>query len=73
MSHDDSDEALRALITDVMKQGYISTHGLWVYYFTIGGDIDEVEVDAYLHGLMPLPVLDEDLLAVAVAEMYADT
>ncbi|WP_326963201.1 hypothetical protein [Arthrobacter sp. PL16] len=64
---------MRALIADVMRQGHISTHGLWVYYFSIGGFIGEVEVDAYLHGLMPLPALDEELLAVAVAEMYADT
>jgi hypothetical protein len=72
VSQDDSDEARRARITDVMGRGHIKAHQLWLYYFSMGGNVDELEVSAYLHGLMPLPAVDQDLLALAVAEMYAD-
>jgi hypothetical protein len=72
MSRDDSDEALRARITDVMGRGRITARELWLYYFSIGGNIKELEVDAYLHGLMPLPPIDQELLDLAVAEIYAD-
>jgi hypothetical protein len=36
------------------------------YYFSIGGKIDELEVTAYLHALMPLLALDQELPAHAV-------
>ncbi|PWK82148.1 stage II sporulation protein E [Lentzea atacamensis] len=41
---------------------------LWTRYFALGGDAGLVEVDAYLHGLMPLPALQRDMLAHAVNE-----
>ena len=41
---------------------------LWTRYFALGGDAGLVEVDAYLHGLMPLPALQRDVLAHAVNE-----
>jgi hypothetical protein len=72
MSQDDSDEAIRARITDVMGRGHITARELWLYYFSIGGNIKELEVNAYLHGLMPLPPLEQELLYVAATEIYAD-
>jgi hypothetical protein len=68
-SEGDVDEARRACIVDAMEQAHTTTHELWSYYFSIGGDVDELEVDAYLHGFMPLPVMDRELLAFAMAEM----
>jgi hypothetical protein len=69
VSEGEADEARRACIVDAMERAHITTHELWLYYFSIGGDVDEWEVDAYLHGLLPLPVMDRELLAFAVAEM----
>ena len=45
---------------------------LWLYYFGIGGDVSEFEVDAYLHHSLVLPRLQRDLLAQAANEILAD-
>jgi hypothetical protein len=44
----------------------------WLAYFGAGGDLDEWDVDAYLHGVLQLPALDRDLLAIALNERLAD-
>ncbi|SDF84203.1 Stage II sporulation protein E (SpoIIE) [Blastococcus aurantiacus] len=41
---------------------------LWLRYFALGGTADLTEVDAYLHGLAPMPDHQPDLLAHAVNE-----
>jgi hypothetical protein len=45
---------------------------LWLRYFALGGHAGLVEVDPYLHGLMPLPELQHNMLAVAVNERLAE-
>jgi hypothetical protein len=45
---------------------------LWLYYFGIGGDVSELELDAYLHHALTLPRLQRDLLAQAANEILAD-
>jgi hypothetical protein len=45
---------------------------LWLYYFGIGGDVSEFELDAYLHHSLLLPRLQRDLLAQAANEILAD-
>lgn len=72
LNEDDAGQARRADIVDTMSRGHITAHELWLYYFSVGGNVGELEVSAYLHGLMPLPALDQGLLALAVVEMYAD-
>src|SRR3954470_2286877 len=61
------DEQLR-----IMKIAYgraaLTVDELWLRYFELGGDAGRVEVEAYLHGLMPLPGLERDMLAHAVNE-----
>ncbi|SEL92749.1 Serine phosphatase RsbU, regulator of sigma subunit [Blastococcus sp. DSM 46786] len=46
----------------------LSLEQLWVRYFALGGTADLMEVDAYLHGLAPVPSAQHDLLAHAVNE-----
>ena len=41
---------------------------LWIRYFAVGGAAGLVELEAYLHGLMPLPPLQRDILAQAANE-----
>jgi hypothetical protein len=41
---------------------------LWTRYFALGGTAGLVEVEAYLHGLMPLPAVQRDMLAHAINE-----
>ena len=45
---------------------------LWLYYFGIGGAVGEYEVEAYMQGLLSLPQLQRDLLAMAANELFAD-
>jgi hypothetical protein len=45
---------------------------LWLYYFSIGGDVGEYELDAYLHHSLLLPRLQRDLLAHAANELLAE-
>jgi len=47
----------------------ITAGELWLRYFSIGGRAGEYEVEAYLHGLHSLPVLQRDLLAQAANEL----
>jgi hypothetical protein len=42
---------------------------LWIYYYGIGGDIDEVSLDAYLHEALDIPAAQVNLLATAMTEM----
>jgi serine/threonine protein phosphatase PrpC len=50
------------------RRANLTLEQLWVRYFALGGDAGLVEVEAYLHGLMPLPGLQRDMLAHAVNE-----
>jgi hypothetical protein len=42
---------------------------LWIYYYGIGGDIDEVSLDAYLHEALEIPAAQVNLIATAMTEM----
>lgn len=42
---------------------------LWMHYFSIGGAVGELEIDAFLHHSLTLPALQRDLLAHAVNEL----
>ena len=42
---------------------------LWTYYYGIGGDIDEVSLDAYLNEALDLPSAQVGLITTAMAEM----
>lgn len=65
-------ESQHAFTFDAMGRVGISVGELWLHYLSSGGDIDEYEVDAYLHGLMPLPALERDMISQSVNEMIDD-
>ncbi|MGO4588160.1 hypothetical protein [Paenarthrobacter sp. 2TAF44] len=44
----------RKQATDRFRTGNVSLNSLWTYYFGIGGDADELVLDAYLNGLLVL-------------------
>ncbi len=64
-------EQARRLRATMVAAG-IDRGRLWLYYFSIGGDVSEFEVDAYLHQSLVLPRLQRDLLAQAANEILAD-
>ncbi|WP_229586667.1 hypothetical protein [Kocuria sp. CCUG 69068] len=64
-------EQARRLRATMVAAG-IDRPRLWLYYFGVGGDVSEFELDAYLHHSMLLPRLQRDLLAQAANEILAD-
>ncbi len=56
-----------------MVAGDIDRGRLHLYHYGIGGAVNELEVDAYLHHALSLPRLQRDLLAVAANEILDDT
>ncbi|MUK01673.1 hypothetical protein GM708_06850 [Vibrio cholerae] len=59
----------RALIRRAIEESGFSAGEVWMHYFSLSGDVDEYEVEAYLAGLMPMPAVECDLLALAVNEL----
>lgn len=57
------------LLGEVIDRADIEGKQLWFHYFTLGGHVGEVEVDAYLHHCLRLPGLQRDLLAHAANEL----
>jgi hypothetical protein len=47
----------------------ISQYQLWWYYYGLGGDVGEMEVNAYLHQALHLPRLQRSLLDHASHEL----
>ncbi|HUQ59459.1 PP2C family protein-serine/threonine phosphatase [Lentzea sp.] len=61
------DEQRRALSL-AFSRANLTLEQLWTRYFALGGVAGLVEVEAYLHGLMPSPALQRDILAHAINE-----
>lgn len=45
---------------------------VWDHFVNMGGIIGEMEMDAYLHGVMPLEAPERDCVAQAVNELLDD-
>jgi hypothetical protein len=58
----------RRLLSSAFAGSGLSLGQLWVRYLAVGGDVGELELEAYLNGLMELPSLQRDMLALAVNE-----
>jgi hypothetical protein len=50
----------------------LEVHEAWLAYFVYGGNQDLLVIDAYLNGLILLPVQDSDLLALVLNERLSD-
>ena len=67
------DEAdLRHFAATRYRNGNINLMGLWTYYYGIGGNADEMALDAYLHEMMELPPLQLELVHTAIEEITAE-
>jgi Stage II sporulation protein E (SpoIIE) len=67
MSSAQEDEQQRLLAVGYQR-AMLTMEQLWLRYFALGGDAGLMEVEAHLHGLMPLPALQRDILAHAINE-----
>ncbi|MBG6216085.1 hypothetical protein IWX75_000522 [Arthrobacter sp. CAN_A6] len=50
----------------------LSVDEVWLHYLNMGGGIGETEVDAYLHGMMALPMDERNSVSQAVNELIDD-
>ena len=64
-------EEQRGRTLHAMETAGLTVQETWMRYFSISGDADEFDVDAYLHGVTHLQRLDRDLVSHAVNELIA--
>lgn len=55
-----------------MTMSRLTLDEVHLHYLNSGGFFDRIEIDAYLHGLAPLPREERDCLAQAVNELLDD-
>ncbi|MDQ0210904.1 hypothetical protein [Arthrobacter bambusae] len=69
MGFDPHEPQQQRMLAAALKSARVSVGELWLKYFSLGGEVGEYEVEAYLQGLLSLPVLQRDLLAMAANEL----
>ncbi|MFE4196221.1 hypothetical protein ACFRJ9_10175 [Paenarthrobacter sp. NPDC056912] len=69
MGFDINEPEQRRRLQTALDAARINTGNLWLYYFSIGGSVGEYEVEAYLQGMLSIPELERDLLAMAANEL----
>ncbi|TLM71303.1 hypothetical protein [Pseudarthrobacter sp. NamB4] len=62
-------DRLRRGAAQRFKEAELPLAKLWTYYYGIGGDLDEMSLDAYLHEALDIPAVQVTLVATAMAEM----
>lgn len=72
MGFDPNEPEQRRRLREAINAAGIPVSELWLRYFGIAGDAGEYEVEAYLQGLLSLPLLQRDLLAMAANELIED-
>jgi hypothetical protein len=73
MGFDPYEPMQRRQLRAALKASDITPGELWLNYFSIGGSVGEYEVEAYLQGLLSLPKVQRDLLAMAANELIDAT
>ena len=69
MGFDPNEPEQRRRLRSALKAADIQVSELWLKYFGMSGDAGEYEVEAYLQGLLSLPPVQRDLLAMAANEL----
>jgi len=62
------EEEQRTALERGWRNADLTLDQLWTRYFALGGNLDPVDVEAFLAGLVPLPAAERDMLAHAVNE-----
>ncbi|MFP3581473.1 hypothetical protein SB659_18070 [Arthrobacter sp. SIMBA_036] len=73
MGFENNENEQRQGLKSALSGAQINVSILWMRYFSIGGSVGEYEVEAYLQGLLSLPGLERDLLAMAANELTNHT
>jgi hypothetical protein len=62
------DEEQGSALRAAFRHADLTLEELWLRYFALGGDADLVTVDAHLEGLLALPRIQADMVALAINE-----
>lgn len=54
------------------REAGLAADDLWLHYFSVGGNLQPFELEAYLHGMYPLPVGERNTIALALNELIDD-
>ncbi|WP_432789586.1 hypothetical protein QYM46_14890 [Brevibacterium sp. K11IcPPYGO002] len=58
-----------AKLAEVIDYWKLSLDGVWLHSVSLGSDLSELEIDAYLHGVFGLSGHQHDIIAQAVNEL----
>ena len=67
-----ADASRHQLFEDARHSAGWTLEQLWLHYVALGGTLVVFDLDAYLAGLMPISVAQQDVLACALNERFAD-
>jgi hypothetical protein len=73
MGFDPHEEEERSQLNHALLAADITVAELWLRYFSLSGMAGEYEVQAYMEGLISLPALQRDLLAMAAEELSSES
>lgn len=73
MGFDPHEPEQRSRLCDALRAADITMGDLWLRYFSMSGSAGEYEVHAYVQGLISLPAVQRDLLAMAANEIIDET
>lgn len=63
----------RSQLNRTLLASDITVSELWLRYFSMSGMAGDYEVQAYVEGLISLPALQRDLLAMAADELNSES
>jgi hypothetical protein len=72
MGFDRQEPDERRQLNRALAAADITIAELWLRYFSICGAVGEYEVQAYIEGVMSLPSVQRDLLAMAAKEITSE-
>ncbi|WP_167198603.1 hypothetical protein [Brevibacterium pigmentatum] len=58
-----------AKLAEVIDYWKLSLEGVWLHSVSLGSELSELEIDAYLHGVFGLSGYQHDIIAQAVDEL----
>ena len=59
-------------VPEGLRRSQLSVAELWLRYLAIGGSADELELEAYLLGLLNMDTYQHNLIAQALNEFFLD-
>lgn len=62
----------RSELNSALLEADITVPELWLQYFSMSGAAGEYEVRAYVEGVISMPALQRDLLAMAAREIISE-